>query len=401
MGVVTAPNAKGANGVYTFASTADKFRIDAGSPVNVKLVATLTNAVGGALRGYQFETNIVDVKNITNSTTIPGVNKSSGNSDKVTVSAPSITLKAATVSAPSSDKIYSNSSMEIGRFALEAKAEDVTVREITLTNGALATAVNDLEKLVSGQNVRLVNVDTNAQVSATVALNPTSSATSIKLTGMSVLVPKDTTSNFKIVVDTAGDLTTTYAVNKLFKLNVAVVSATSSSSSSLTAPAATLGKQYTVSIIPPTVTLTKKSANVYLVKIVNADSDVDVVVDSLTAQVRPVATNNSSYKGGFCIRTEGSSDKCTGVVALDGTVTASKLIGAIPGTANTFGPAVLGTADVTSLNISVSKNSSVTREIFVDSNFVSPTDLQAEITALTYGLTQAAQASETYSVVAQ
>jgi S-layer homology domain len=374
-------NNKGALGVYTFASSSDKFRLDAGTPVNVKLTANLTNNnVAQALRSYKFNATIVDVKNLSNSTQILGINKTSGNGDQVSVSAPTIAVKASTVAAPSSNKIYSNASaLEVGRFGLEATAEDITVQKITLTTTG-ATQVNDFTKLVSGQNVKLVNVADGTSVSASVTVN----TTSIELTGMSIKVLKDTTSNFKVVVDTQGDLTTVFPTNNKLTLRVTINTATSSSTSSVTGTLVyDTTKIYTASVVPPTVTLTKKSANVFLVKITNVDADVAITLSGVTAQVRPVSVANANYTATTCIRDEGSSDKCD--LATSGT-------GAVPGAAKTF---------VFTSPISVSKNSSISREIYVDSNFVSPTDLQGEITKINYAGSGSSYVDETYSVIAQ
>lgn len=362
-------------GVYTFNKTSDKFRIDAGSPANIRLTANLSNTAPTGV--YNYGVNIVNVKNISTSNEV-AVNKSI-NGDNVTVSAPTLITKASSVAAPSASKIYSNASnIEIGRFGLEAKSEDITVREITLTNTAAVNPVANFSSLVSGTNVKLVNVADGSEVSATVTVN----ALDIKLTGMSIKVLKDTTANFKIVVATQGDLTATFSGglnNDKVMLTVAVKSASSSSLSSVTSVHFNTSKIYTVSVIPPTVTLVKKSANVFLATITNADADADITLDSITAQVRPVSVANNNYAATTCIREEGSSDKCD--LATSGT-------GAVPGVAKTF---------TFVAPISISKNSNVTREIFVDSNFVSPADLQGEITALMYNTT----VSETYSVVAQ
>ena len=384
-------NAKGTSGTYTFASSSDKFRLDAGTPVNVKLTANLTNNGSGAtvLRSYKFNATIVDVKNLSNSTQILGINKSSGNGDQVTVSAPTVTVKASTVAAPSSNKIYSNaSSLEVGRFGLEATAEDITVQKITLTTTG-ATQINDFTKLVSGQNVKLVNVADGSTVSASVTVN----LASIELTGMSIKVAKDTTSNFKVVVDTQGDLTTVFPTNNKLTLRVTVNTATSSSTSSVTGTLVyDTTKIYSASVVPPTVTLTKKSANVFLAKITNVDADVPVTLSGITVQVRPVSNNNSNYSAVVCVREEGSSDKCTPTTNSSGAVIASNTTGLVPGAANTF---------VFTTPISISKNSNITREIYVDSNFVSPADLQGEITKLNYAGSGSSYIDETYSVIAQ
>lgn len=366
-------------GVYTFNKTSDKFRMDAGSSVNAKLVANLSNTSSGG--SYTYELNLVDVKNVSNGNTVPGLNKNI-TGDQVTVQGPELLIKKATVAAPSSTKIYGNAtSAEIGRFGLEAKAEEVTVRDITFTNNSATGYINDLTKLISGTNVKLINVDTQAQVSATVTVN----TGSVKLTGMSIKIAKDTTSNFKLVVDTQGDLASalTPSIGKQFNVNVNVTSTSVSSSSTVTfngtnASFVDAAKIYTAGVVPPTVTLTKKSSNVFLVKISNTDADNNITLNSITAQVRPVSVSNSTYSATTCVRDEGSSDKCDIATST----------GAVPGAAKEF---------VIAGGVIISKNSNITREIFVDSNYVSPADLQGEITALKYDTS----VTETYSVVAQ
>ena len=404
--------------------------------------------------------------------------------DSISIIAPSLTIKAATIAAPSSVKIYSNASgIEIGRFALQAIGDEITVRDITLTNYA-GLGVNDFTKLVSGTNIKLVNVADGTQVSATVTMSGT---TAIKLTGMSIRVPKDTVSNFKVLVDTQGTLVNTFASatvaevstftvngsttntgivtvtvngtpyttatiasgatasvvataitaaiggtasgvsnvvtvtagstgiqtdasvgsitapgitvvaattvqgatqNNGLTLMVAVPSASSSSSSSITVGSYTTTKLYSVSVVPPTVTLVKKNANTFLMTITNVDADSDITLASVTAQVRPVSVANSNFTAYACIRNEGSADKC-GTTATGGV---ANTVQVVPGSGVMF----TTTIDVAgnTFPVSISKNSSITREIAVDSNYAVPGDLQAEITALNYGPT------ETYSVVA-
>lgn len=307
--------------------------------------------------------------------------------DSISIIAPSLTIKAATIAAPSSVKIYSNASgIEIGRFALQAIGDEITVRDITLTNYA-GLGVNDFTKLVSGTNIKLVNVADGTQVSATVTMSGT---TAIKLTGMSIRVPKDTTSNLKVLVDTQGSLNDSFTggINANLTLNIAIPSASSSSSSSITVGSYTTTKLYSVSVVPPTVTLVKKNANTFLMTITNVDADSDITLASVTAQVRPVSVANSNFTAYACIRNEGSADKC-GTTATGGVVNTVQVV---PGSGVMF----TTTIDVAgnTFPVSISKNSSITREIAVDSNYAVPGDLQAEITALNYGPT------ETYSVVA-
>jgi S-layer homology domain len=366
----------GGVGTYNFAGTSDKFRMDPGTPVNVKLVGNLSN--GATVGTYSYNVALNVVKNISTGNTVSLAGKNL-TGDNVTVSAPELIVKKATVSAPTTTKIYSNATnSEIGRFALEAKAEEVSVREITLMNNTGAGFIPNLQTLVSGTNVKLVNVSDNSQVSASVTVN----MGNILLTGMNIKVPKDTTANYKLVVDTQGDLATSLSGAPNFNLNVDIVSVSVSSS----APVTIIGdnsfpdaaKVYTAGVVPPTVTLVKTAANVFKVTVSNTDQDTAITLASITAQVRAVADNNSSYAAVTCLRDEGSTLKCNDVGITSGT-------GSVPGAAVAF-----------TITESISKNSSITKEIYVDSNFVNPTTLQAEVSKVNYDAT-----SETYSVIAQ
>ncbi|PID84389.1 hypothetical protein CSB09_01090 [Candidatus Gracilibacteria bacterium] len=354
-----------APGEYVFSATSDKFRINAGTPVTLRLKGNLSNAA--ATGSYQVNVTINNVKNISNGNTVTGVNKSSGNSAKVTVENATLNLKASSVAAPDSTKVYSNATdLEIGRFGLEAKAEKVTVREITLDNaGSLA----DFTKLVSGQNVKLVNVADNSEVSASVEVT----ATQIKLTGMSLSVDKDMTKNYKILVDTNSDLITEMGTDTV-QLDVNVVSAYSDSTSSITAGPYTCDKTYTAALIPPALTVTKKSGteNVFVINIANQSSDDDIQINKIKVQVRPDAEDDG-YSGATCFRNAGSSDTCDGSGALD-----AAGHGSVPGPAKMFN--FVGH----SLEFTVSTNSNVDKELYVDSYYNNPTSLVAEVFVVEY-----------------
>ncbi|MBS9783828.1 S-layer homology domain-containing protein [Candidatus Gracilibacteria bacterium] len=361
-------------GTYVFSKTSDKFRMDENTPVAITLKGNLSNnATAG---DYQAQITINTVKNISNGNTVT-VDKASGNSSKVTVKAASIELKASSKSAPDSDKVYSDATdLEIGRFGLEAEAEKVTVQEITLTNaGTLA----DFTKLISGQNVKIVNIDDGSEVSASVEVL----ADKVKFTGMSLTVEKDKTSNYKVVVDTNGDLITEMGTQTV-NLTVAVKSAYSDSTASITAPATyTTNKTYTAALIPPKLKVTKKadSDNVFVVNIENQSSDEDITIKSIKAQVKPDAKDDN-YAAKICFRNSGSSDTCTDAGIL------STVVGQVPGAASVF------TFDTP---IAVSSNSDVEKEIYVDSNFNNPTSLTAEVLAVTYDV-NGTEYTETYNV---
>jgi len=114
--------------------------------------------------------------------------------------------------------------------------------------------------------------------------------------------------------------------------------------------------------------------------VTNTDSESDVTLTGATVQIKPVAsTNSNNYTAAFCLRLEGANDANA----------CGASTGMVPG-----GAAIL--AQTLSTNNVISKNSSITREIFVQSNFQDPIDLLAEVSKLMYNGT-----SEAYAVSAK
>jgi hypothetical protein len=107
-----------------------------------------------------------------------------------------------------------------------------------------------------------------------------------------------------------------------------------------------------------------------LVTVQNVDTESDLGLDGVTVRVRPVADNNSNYQAVFCLRSQGSSvSTCPEAVTSTST-------GSVPGSAT---PLLFATAPVIAKN-----GSTYSFEIFVDSNFVDPINLQGQITRVWY-----------------
>jgi hypothetical protein len=351
-------------------ATSDRFRVEPGTPVTVRVVGNLkSNALAPV--DYTGNFTISEVRNPINSTTSAVTKNQIG--DKVTVKNGTVLIKDATKAPSSSRSIYANAELEVGRFAVRAEAENVTVRQITVSNTAVSGAL--WTDIVSSNSAKLIDVDTNAQISATVTV----SAGTILFDNMSALVTKDTDRNFKVVVQTSGFTNTVH--NQNIDIGAVVNLADKSSGGSAAGVPATLAAvsttNYVVGVRPPSVTLTKKSSNVFLVTVTNVDSESDVTLNDVTAQVKPVASNNSNYAANFCLRLEGTSDaNACGSGA-----------GAVPGPALTLSQ---------TLPVLISKNSSVTREIYVQSNFQDPIDLQVTLSRLGYNST-----TESYDISAK
>jgi hypothetical protein len=280
-------------------------------------------------------------------------------------------FKKATIAPASTRTIPANGSdIEIGRFAVTAESENINIRKITLTNVATASGV-DLTALISGNSVKLVDVATNVQVSAVVTID---SAGQITLDAMSAEVLQDTTRNFKILIQTQGFASTIHGQ----KINLSVTPVTVDRASggvatveaTATATAITSG-DYKLGVVPPVVTLTKKSANVFLVQVTNIDAESDFNLNSINARIRPVMNNDPLYTAKFCLRAEGSTITSCPISS------ESSSVGSIPGVSTEL---VLTTPQLLSKN-----GGSYSYEIYVDSNYVNPPTLLAEVTAVNYG----------------
>jgi S-layer homology domain len=371
----------GAN-TKNFSASADRFRVEPGVPVTVRIVGNVKSNAVTVPADYVFTLNITEVKNVSNGSTLAVAKSQVG--DKTTVKNGTAVLKNSTVAAPSSRVVYANADLEVGRFGVTAEAEKVTLRKITVTNGATTTPVTDWTTIVSSNSVKLVNAADGTQVSATVTVT----AGSVVFDNMSVEVEKDTTKNFKVVATTSGftaaehgkKIAVAVALNTVDKASGGAATVSNTFTVATTNP-------YRVGVVPPTVNITKKSAKVFLVTVTNVDSESSITLDAIKARVKPVATNNSNYTALYCLRAEGSSvSTCPEAITSTGS-------GSVPGPAANL-------AIVTPQ--SISKNgSSYSYEILVDSNFVDPTDLLGEVLQITYSTTTTPGLTEDYSKTAQ
>lgn len=405
----------------SLSSSSDKFRVEPGKSVSVKVTGTLkSNAVSAA---YRFTVALTQAKNVSNGNTVSLSSSQAG--DSVTVSNGKATFKSATVAAPSIKKLTANTSMsEIGRFAILAEAEDVTVRKLVFTNyspvgsvaqvdtvtptvvnnttytvtvngtpvsyvsdatatlaeitagltaainansalnslvtavdttttvtitakvagaaftatvgASLATAtttanvgslVNDLTNLISGNAVKLYDVDTGLQINASITVN----ASSITADSISFIVYKDTTKNIKVMIDTtaltglsastftlrvvaptAGDITRQSTGNA--DLVGAVLA-----SSNVTGEFVAASSTYTAGKVVPTVTVVKNGTDLdrFTVTVTNLDPESAMTLDKVTIKATQGFLNGTTavtWDGKMCVR-NGATGNCgvTGV----------------------------------------------------------------------------------------
>lgn len=284
-----------------------------------------------------------------------------------------LVVKSASVAAPSTRTVHANGSeLEIGRFGLKAEAERITVRKLTVANvGTLA----DFNTALS--SVKLINVATNQEISSSVTIN----ATDIVFDSISIQLEKDVEMNVKVVAQTNGFDSVLHSETII--LNTTVNTADKQSGGTATfAPATIAGTAtYNLGIQAPEVTLTKKDANTFVVVVKNVDSESDLSLESITARIRPVATE--SYGASYFLRDNGSA--ITDSTSLGANISID--VGTVPGAATILS---LATPQVISKN-----GSTYTYEVYIDSDYVNPVNLLGEVTAVTYnlGVTEAYQLS--------
>jgi len=377
-----------------FQASGDKFRVEPGTPVPVQLRGTLlNNATPGNLK-YTLELNTAKNINTGNTTTI---NKTLSG-DSFTIQAPSVTIRQSTSSAPTASKIYSNASdLEIGRFGVEAKADEVSVRKIVVNNVA-ANAIGNLNDVVN--NVRLINVADGATVASSAVINNTS----LEFNSVNLRVAKNTTVNVKIVVDTLSDLTTTNPGKQfLASVNIASgdVSSASSAATTVTASPVTpdANKTYTVSTQPPSVKVTAlpllDSSAVAKVLVTNKDIDKDMNLDSAKLRVsfRSTANGTVTTPTNVCIRNVGSTADCNS--GANGVLTPSSSAGGV----YTF---TINGSTLTAAGIVAKSNGTTEFEVYINDApvWVAGDNVSVAVQELGYTPDALAPATESYVGVA-
>ena len=389
---------------YVFNKSGDKFRVDNGAPVNVLLRGTLLNNAtsGGQLR---YTLSLDMAKNITTGNTVGLLGKEL-NGDAITVSAPTLKIRQATVSAPTSTKIFSNATdLEIGRFGVEAKADEVSVSKITITNVASSSGITDLRRLISGSSAKLVGVD-----GSTIASSATVNAGSIEFRSVNLRVAKDTTANVRLVVTTLSDLSSTTSITALggtkFLASVTIQNSDLSSANSA-APTMTPGitvtpdvnKVYSVSTQPPVVKVTSRTlvdnSAVATVTVTNIDPDLDLTLSGAKIRVsfRSTANGTAPTIAGVCLRNVGSNAACN-----------SGLSGVLTGTESPTGTFTY-VIDASSLSAasSITKNNGTTDfEVFIPNApvWVAGDNVSVSLEELNYVPQGLGQTSESYIGIA-
>lgn len=341
------------------------FPLDANVPVILTIEGTARDTVTWSPT-YKYTVSLTEIRDASNNTVSVGTNALRAG-DTTTIAAGTIAAKPATVAAPSSESVYSNASdLEIGRFALEAKAERMTVRKITATKAGSFTG--ELDNAIS--SVKLVNVATNQEVSASVTIN----TWDIVFDSMSIAVQKDEIVNLKLVVQT-NNISNNNGQNIQFAVVINTANRQSGWSVAGIAPATT--KSYKVWVRPPQVTGEKLADDRFLITVTNVDSENEITLQTGTIRILPAVDNNSAaFEQPFCVRAQWSTDDCS--ESTKKTWEGNKEFSL--------------TSIITS---ALAKNNGVARfEVFVDSNVQVPTTLELQVRWLQYNT----GSSESYMV---
>ena len=146
------------------------FAVDATSPAVITIEASTKNSANIIPSSTQFTVALTDIRDSSNNPITPA-NLGAGSSltgDTVTIKTAEVEIKTATLAAPSNSKIYSNtSSMEIGRFSISSMNESARLHRLVVVNTGSAI----LQNIIIGNNIKLYDISTGYQISATATIN--------------------------------------------------------------------------------------------------------------------------------------------------------------------------------------------------------------------------------------
>jgi hypothetical protein len=332
-------------------------------PVDSSTAARIT-IVGSSVKNvtpastYTFGVKLGDVRDAANNTVALLTDTVTG--DKTTIQAPTLTVKPATVAAPTNDKISAVSNQEAGRFGFTAEGDSVRVTKLVMTN--IGTAL--LSDIVDASSIELRDAATDTKISGTVSLV----GNVVTVDSMSNDIAKDVTQNVKVVFTTVKSLDSNYG-NTIQLRVVSPTDVTASNvngGSTVALPAATVnGKLYTIGVVPPNVLVTAntpltQNAKIATIKVTNVDSNTGITVQNIvtTFQSRSTANGTFTFAGQICLRDLGSTASCGG----SGTTAAQAVTQA--GGAFTF---VVAGSNLSNEATSLTKNNGYTEyEVYVD-----------------------------------
>ncbi len=359
------------------------FVVDEANPAMLTIEGSTKNNTNIAPSSYQFTVTLTEVRDSSNNSITSLGAGSSLTGDKTTVNTAEVELKQATIAAPSTSRVYSSAEQEIGRFAVTARNEVARVQSITLPVSVSTGSIQAISNSTS--SAKLVDVSTNAEVSATVTI----SGNTITFSSMNDTIGKDITKNYKVLLGVTSvdayygmTLKVGSSTGALFPTVLTVVRDSNSTAITPTGMATT--KTYTIGTVAPTVLVTTISENTFKVRVTNPDTNTGITLTGAKFDFKTALPGNTSYTASGCLRDQGNSNTCGGF----GTTASAPV------------PALAQTISVTGLttNMTADKNGGyVEFEVYVTSASLLPSggQLQVALTQLFYSVGAAAD-TETY-----
>lgn len=363
--------------------------VDSATPATITIVGSSIKNTTASNGAYTFAVKLADVRDTANNVVNLVTDTLVG--DKTTVQAPTLTLKNATVAAPTNSTISATSNQEVGRFAVSADGDAVRVTKVVLTASGNFTALSDI---VSPSSIELWNADTNAKISASVSVV----GNVVTFDSMTNDILKDATQNFKVNFTSVNSLDSNYGKTLTFALTTANLTATTvNSSATVTLAGAATMKQYTVGIVPPTILVTAntpltQNARIATIRVTNTDSNTGITLANLVLQFasRSTANGNFTFNGNICLRDLGSSSACGAI----GTTTAQSTTQA----GGTYTMTIAG-SQLSNAATTLSKNGGYSDfEVYLDNAPLWVTGDNANITvqSVNYSIVGGAATSQSY-----
>lgn len=286
------------------------FPLEEGRDNTITLVATSIKNNGTTSGNYKFAVKLADVRDTSNNQVTLITNSLVGN--KTTVQNATVSLRNATVAAPTNATLSNTSDVEVGRFALTPASADAYLTQVKVVKDASST-ISSLGDIVNASAIELVNVNNNEKIPATVTVD----GDNIIFSGLNVTLEKDKATNFKIVFTSLNSLDSNFGNTLKLKVSADGVTTTSTSSSStLQVSGAAQMKTYTVGIIAPSLRFTADkldgTSRLATFRLTNNDSTGVLKVKKVTVSVssRSTAQGTLSFSSNLCLRDLGSSSNC-------------------------------------------------------------------------------------------
>lgn len=302
-----------------FSSTSDRFRIEPGVTVNVRVVGSVRSTASTGST-YKFTFGLWEAKNVSNGQTVNLSRTLDG--DTITISNGTYTIEKSSTT-PTNKTVMEGSQSDLLYINLRPSAEDQTLKSLKVTSSGVFSTYATKVALMKGNSEIKSFTDTNSL-----------SGTSVIFDSLTESLTKDVATAFTVRVTLkSGEVTT---LGQSLKLTVAapatdvsVVRSANTSVPTSTSSAVVNGNTYQVSSNTPSVALPTQVGKLTHIVFSNP-SNYDVQVNSVKYEMtRNVATNGSYVQwSGTSLFLDGENGSNVGTV-----------VGAIPGTVTvTFAP---------------------------------------------------------------